>query len=159
MFIREQLETPQQKPKDNGHSKYPTSETVSNKVFDVGIHGACYCSWLAAICQWPVGGSLPETAELINFVALTLLNQSREHEYYLQLCLTDICIYVLYEVGIINLPGDTVYHVFLLKLCTSSYLKRRRGHDFLMLRGPEKYWKSPEFWLCHYSGNPVWYFK
>ena len=23
-----------------------------------------------------------------------------------------------------------------------------------MFRGPEKYWKSPEFWLCHYSGNP-----
>ena len=73
---------------------------------------------------------MPETAELLNFVAFTLLNQSREHEYYLQLCITDICIYVLYEVGIINLPGDTVYHVFLLKL---------RGHDFLMLRGPEKY--------------------
>ena len=28
MLIREQLEIPQQKPKDNGHSKYPTSETV-----------------------------------------------------------------------------------------------------------------------------------
>ena len=82
---------------------------------------------------------MPETAELFNFVALTLLNQSREHEYYLQLCLTDICIYVLCKVGIINLPGDTMYHVFLLKLFTRSYFTRRRGHDFLMLRGPEKY--------------------
>jgi len=30
MLIIEQLEAPQHKPKDNGHSKYPTSETVNH---------------------------------------------------------------------------------------------------------------------------------
>ena len=57
------------------------------------------------------------------------------------MCLSDMCIYILYEVGIINLPGDTVYYVFLLKFCTrpGPQFTRRRGHDFLMFRGPEKY--------------------